>query len=77
MARLVVKNGHDKDSCYDDIELCAQDILTILGSILNITIGRAFVITWRERKLHFDILKVFHLDFDFNFEMTIYINRNC
>ena len=45
MARLVVKNGHDKDSCYDDIELCAQNILTILGSILNITIGRAFVIT--------------------------------
>jgi len=45
MARLVVKNGHDKDSCYDDIGLCAQIILTILGSKLNITIGRAYVIT--------------------------------
>jgi hypothetical protein len=39
MARLVVKNGHPKDMCHNKIRLCAQNIDTILGSIVSITIG--------------------------------------
>ena len=47
MARLVVKNGHQKDSCHYESGLCAQSIDTILGSIVN-TIGKANVIVSRE-----------------------------
>lgn len=46
MAWLVVKNGDQKDTCYDEIRLCAQESVdTFLGSILNFTIGKAYVIT--------------------------------
>ena len=44
MARLVVKNGHSKNMCYDEIGLCAPNI-HILGSIMY-TIGRLHVITY-------------------------------
>ena len=37
------KNGHQKHMCYNEIRLCAHNILTSLGSIVN-TIGRAYVI---------------------------------
>ena len=38
---LVVKNGHHKYiMCYDEIGLCVQMVDSILGSIVNITIGR-------------------------------------
>ena len=29
MARIALKNGHQKDMCYDEIGLCAQNIDTI------------------------------------------------
>ena len=48
MARLVVKNEHQK-TCYNEIGLCAQNLDTILSSIVNIATGRAYVITSRER----------------------------
>ena len=32
MARFVVKNGHQKVMCYNEIRLLAQNILIILGS---------------------------------------------
>ena len=35
---------------YDDIGLCAQNILTILGSIVLTQIGRLYVLTLRERE---------------------------
>ena len=44
MARLVVKNGHQKETCYNELELCAQNKDNVLGSVVN-TIGRAYVIT--------------------------------
>ena len=48
MARLVVKNMHQEDTRYDEIELCAQLYLDkTLGSKLN-TIERAYVIVVRE-----------------------------
>jgi hypothetical protein len=48
MRRLVAKNGlHQTKICYDDIEIYAQYIYTILGSILN-TFGRAYA--WWERE---------------------------
>ena len=31
MARLVVKNGHQNDTCYNAIGLCAQNLHTNLG----------------------------------------------
>jgi hypothetical protein len=46
MARIVAKNGHRKDMCYDKIQLYAQIIATNLGSMANI-IGEAFVTTER------------------------------
>ena len=39
MARFVVKNGHSKDTCYDEIGLRAQNLATIPSSKSNITIG--------------------------------------
>lgn len=45
MARIVVKNGHKEDTCYNEIELRAQHISFILGSIVNNTIGRTYLIT--------------------------------
>lgn len=35
MTRLVLKNGHQKDMCQDVNGLCAQIMLTIIGSILR------------------------------------------
>lgn len=42
IAFLVVKNGHQKDTCYIAIGLCAENVDTILSSITN-KIGRANV----------------------------------
>ena len=47
MARLIVKNGHQKDTCYNEIALCAQNLDAVLGSIFN-TIWRDYVITKRK-----------------------------
>ena len=40
---------HQKDTCYDEIGLCVQNIDTILGTIVNIIIRRVYVILQRER----------------------------
>ena len=45
MARLVVKNIQEEDMCYNKIRVHAQIVIIIAGSILNITIGRVYVIT--------------------------------
>ena len=42
MGRLVAENGHRKDTCYNETELCAYNKDAILGSIVNITNGRAY-----------------------------------
>ena len=42
MARLVLKNGNQKDMCTNEIGLYAHNIDTIRGSFVN-TIGRIFV----------------------------------
>jgi hypothetical protein len=53
MVGFVVKNGHQKDMFYDEIGVCEQNIDTILHSLVNITIGRVYVITLkRKRKGH-------------------------
>ena len=37
-ARLIVKNGHQKGTCYDYVELQAQNVDVILGSeVMNTT----------------------------------------
>ena len=42
--KVVVKNGHQKDMCYNEIGLCAQNKDIILGFVAN-TSGRvAYVI---------------------------------
>jgi hypothetical protein len=43
MASLVVKNGHQKDMCHDEIEPRPPNIFTILTSIVN-AMGRTYVI---------------------------------
>lgn len=45
MARLIVKKGHQNVS-HNEIKLCAQNVVTILGSIVS-TIGRAHTIIKR------------------------------
>lgn len=42
MARFIIKNGHRKVD--DEIGLCAQNISTIVGSIVNI-FGKAYATT--------------------------------
>ena len=39
VVRCRSKNGHLKDMCLIEIGLCAQNVLTILGSIVNILGG--------------------------------------
>ena len=39
MVRCGSKNGHQKDMCLKEIGLRAQNMLTILGSIVNIIGG--------------------------------------
>ena len=56
MARLVVKNGHPKDMCHNEIRLCAQNIDTILGSVVNITIGGLCDSFKCQENLHFNRL---------------------
>ena len=50
MARLAVKNGHQAYSSYNEIGLRAQNIVVTLASIVH-TIGMAYVITERERRV--------------------------
>lgn len=35
MTKFVVKNGNQKDTCDNDIAICAQNINTVLDSIAN------------------------------------------
>ena len=39
MARLLAGTGHPKNMCYDEIELCALYLDTIMGSILSLIGG--------------------------------------
>lgn len=55
MVRIVVKNGHLKDMCSDEIGLCARNIGS-LGSIMD-TIGRVYMITQEKENLHFGLLQ--------------------
>ena len=41
--------------CYNEIGPFAHNVLTILGSIVNM-VGRVYVIIWREKNIHFDFL---------------------
>lgn len=59
----------DTKKCYNEIELRAQNAGTILGFIVS-TIGRAYVIEWRER---FFTLTSYNL----KLESTIFVIRNC
>jgi hypothetical protein len=43
MSRLLVKNGHKKDTCFNEGSLCDPNIGTILGSIIS-TLGKVYVI---------------------------------
>lgn len=42
------------------VSLCNQTPTTVLGSIVNTT-GRAYMITQKRAKLHFDLLQLLHL----------------
>jgi hypothetical protein len=50
MARLVVKNGRQKDTFYYDIGLCGQNVSAILGSILNTTGGKGGCVITKKKE---------------------------
>jgi len=52
MARSIIENGHPIGTRYDEIELRAHNIDTILGSIIN-TIEEAYMNTEKERESPF------------------------
>lgn len=43
MARLVIKNGHQKDACYDQIQVRAENEDTTIGLQMFITFGTTYV----------------------------------
>lgn len=43
IARLMVKIGHQNNTCHNEVGLCAHDINTILNAIVN-AIGRIYMI---------------------------------
>ena len=49
MAKVLVKNDHQKDMCCDENGLSAQNISTVLGAIVNTT-RKVYVNMQRERK---------------------------
>ena len=54
--RLVAKNRHQKDMSYDEMWLSAQNLLTILGSIVY-TIGERLLDLLQEKEnCHFDFI---------------------
>ena len=56
MARLVLKNGHEKDTCCDEIGFCAQNIDTILRSVVyTFGMGGHIVSLEELENLHFDL----------------------
>ena len=46
---VIIENRHRKDMCYDETGLRARNEDTILGSIVNITSGRAHEMIQREK----------------------------
>lgn len=44
----VIKSGYQKDTCYNEVGMCAQYKLSIMDSHVN-AIEKAFVTTPRER----------------------------
>lgn len=60
MAGLVVKNRHPKDTCHDEIQVCAQNIDTILGSVVHITIRRIYVTTLNTKRFFTVAIFVIH-----------------
>ena len=49
MARLVVKNGHQKDMCHNEGGVCAQNYYHHSRSSMKLG-GPTYVITYRERQ---------------------------
>lgn len=48
------KNEHQKDICWKDIDLCAQNMLTILDTMVNIIGGGAIWSLTIVEDLHFE-----------------------
>ena len=42
MVRCGSKNRHQKDKCLEEIRLCVQNTLTIIGSIIDIVRGHLY-----------------------------------
>ena len=66
MARLVVNNRDQKDTCYDEIGLCAPDIDMLLGSLVS-TMTRHICLLEEKEDLHFGLLQLRHLYSNFEF----------
>ena len=68
--RLVVENGRQKDTWYNDIGLCAQNIDTSLGSIVHNNIG----LSDHGNLTHFSFcISISNL----NLDLTMLLIHNC
>ena len=59
MARCGSKNCHQKDMSSKEIELCAQNLLTILGSIAKIIGGGTYMTVNNLKNLFAIMNKIF------------------
>lgn len=64
---LIVKNGHQKDTCYIEIAQCVENKDIILG-LVAYTSGKPYLIFKKERQknFHFDLVQLLHLNYDFD-----------
>lgn len=66
MARLIVKNRHHKDMCYNEIDHFTINI--ILGLDTNIVVGRGIVNTWREKETNSSLWPPISFAFELQFQ---------
>ena len=77
MEKSIIMNGHQKDTCDNEIGVWAQKVDTILGSIVN-AIGRAYVTSKRERESSLWPLITFSSQLWFwNLDLAIFVMRKA
>jgi len=64
MARVVVKNGHQSDTCYDEIGFLAWNKDTGLRLVLYTNGKSRCDCLKRKKNLHVDVLHLVHLNAD-------------
>lgn len=63
MAIFLVRNIHQKHICYDQIELCVQNMDNAMGLSMSI-IGRVYISYGKKENIHFDFLECLFSNFN-------------